>query len=103
MNSKNNKRRSTLRNTKSTIWGGRFTSGPAQMMEQINSSVGFDQRLYNQDIAASKAHSSMLMDQKIISKQVGLAIRDGLDTILKEIENGTMWAEIKERYPQLSV
>ena len=89
MNRKDKKRQSDIRDSKSAIWGGRFTSGPAQIMEQINSSVGFDQRLYNQDIAASKAHSSMLTDQKIISKKVGLAISNGLDTILKEIENGT--------------
>jgi len=89
MNRKDKKRQSDIRDRKNTIWGGRFTSGPAQIMEQINSSVGFDQRLYNQDIAASKAHSSMLTDQKIISKKVGLAISDGLDTILKEIDNGT--------------
>ena len=89
MNRKDKKRQSDIRDRKNIIWGGRFTSGPAQIMEQINSSVGFDQRLYNQDIAASKAHSSMLTDQKIISKKVGLAISDGLDTILKEIENGT--------------
>ena len=89
MNRKDKKRQSDIRDRKNNIWGGRFTSGPAQIMEQINSSVGFDQRLYNQDIAASKAHSSMLTDQKIISKKVGLAISDGLDTILKEIENGT--------------
>ena len=89
MNKKVKKRRSDIGNSKSAIWGGRFTSGPSQIMEQINSSVGFDRRLYNQDIAASKAHSSMLTDQKIISKKVGIAISDGLDTILKEIENGT--------------
>ena len=89
MNRKDKKRQSDIRDSKSAIWGGRFTSGPAQIMEQINSSVGFDQRLYNQDIAASKAHSSMLTDQKIISKKVGSAISDGLDTIQKEIENGT--------------
>ena len=69
MNRKDKKRQSDTRNSKSAIWGGRFTSGPAQIMEQINSSVGFDRRLYNQDIDASKAHSSMLTDQKIISKK----------------------------------
>ena len=74
MNRKDKKRQSDIRDSKSTIWGGRFTSSPAQVMEQINSSVGFDQRLYNQDIAASKAHSSMLTDQKIISKNISILI-----------------------------
>ncbi|MEQ9608410.1 MAG: argininosuccinate lyase, partial [Kiloniellaceae bacterium] len=39
-----------------TMWGGRFAAGPAEVMEQINASIGFDRRLYAQDIAGSKAH-----------------------------------------------
>ena len=72
----------------SNIWGGRFVSGPAKIMEEINASISFDKRLYKQDIAASKAHSAMLMDQGIISKNDGLEISNGLDTILAEIEEG---------------
>jgi hypothetical protein len=37
-------------------WGGRFTGGLDALMEEINASIGFDRRLYAQDIAASKAH-----------------------------------------------
>ena len=40
-----------------TMWGGRFTSGPAAIMEKINTSIDFDWHLYRQDIAASKAHA----------------------------------------------
>jgi argininosuccinate lyase len=72
----------------SKIWGGRFSEGPSQLMEQINASIAFDQRLYAQDIEASKAHASMLAAQGVISKEDGKAIVEGLDTIGREIEQG---------------
>jgi argininosuccinate lyase len=71
-----------------TMWGGRFAGGPAEVMERINASIDFDRRLYTQDIAGSKAHCEMLVRQKIISREDGEAIRQGLDTILREIESG---------------
>lgn len=71
------------------MWGGRYASGPSAIMEQINASIGFDRRLYAQDIAGSKAHCAMLADQGLISAEDGAAIQDGLDRILKEIEAGT--------------
>ncbi len=70
------------------LWGGRFTGGPAEAMERINASIGFDHRLYAQDIAASKAHCRMLMQQGIVAQEDGEAILSGLDTISREIENG---------------
>ncbi|MEQ8355394.1 MAG: argininosuccinate lyase [Kiloniellaceae bacterium] len=70
------------------MWGGRFAAGPADVMERINASIGFDQRLYAQDIAGSKAHCAMLVHQRIISQEDGAAILAGLDTILSEIEAG---------------
>ena len=70
------------------LWGGRFAAGPDELMERINASVGFDQRLYATDIAASKAHAAMLARQGIISEQDGAAIAAGLDNILQEIESG---------------
>jgi argininosuccinate lyase len=70
------------------MWGGRYATGPSDIMERINASIGFDQRLYAQDIAASKAHCAMLVDQEIIGAKDGAAIQDGLDRILKEIEAG---------------
>ena len=71
------------------LWGGRFATGPAEIMQRINASIGFDRRLYTQDIAASKAHAAMLADQGIISRQDGAAIAQALDTILREIDAGT--------------
>ena len=70
------------------MWGGRFASGPSAIMAEINASIDFDQRLYAQDIAGSKAHSAMLAKQGIISKADVKAIHAGLDQIKVEIETG---------------
>ncbi len=71
-----------------TLWGGRFEGGPAEIMARINASIGFDQRLYAQDIAGSRAHCEMLAAQGIISAGDGAQILAGLDTILHEITSG---------------
>ena len=70
------------------MWGGRFTAGPAEVMQRINASIEFDKRLYGQDITASKAHCEMLVSRSIISNEDGEAILAGLDTILREIQEG---------------
>jgi argininosuccinate lyase len=71
-----------------SMWGGRFAKGPAAIMEAINVSIGFDRRLYAQDIRGSVAHCEMLVAQKIIDAEAGQKIIDGLGTILGEIESG---------------
>ena len=71
-----------------TMWGGRFASGPAAIMTAINASIAFDQRLYAQDIAGSRAHAAMLAATGIISPNDAEAIREGLLTVLSEIESG---------------
>ncbi len=70
------------------MWGGRFESGPDEIMEEINASIGFDQRLASQDIQGSKAHCAMLSDKRIISKSDADQILAGLDTIARDIEAG---------------
>src|SRR6185437_10900772 len=70
------------------MWGGRFVSGPAAIMEKINTSIDFDWHLYRQDIAASKAHAEMLAKQGIIAADDARKIAHGLDTILSEIGSG---------------
>ncbi|WP_341988159.1 argininosuccinate lyase [Azorhizobium sp. AG788] len=70
------------------MWGGRFSTGPDAIMEEINASIGFDQRLYAQDIAGSKAHAAMLAAQGIVAAKDAQKIQKGLDTILSEIEAG---------------
>lgn len=71
------------------MWGGRFQSGPDAIMEEINASIGFDKRLFRQDIAGSKAHAAMLASRGIISKSDAAEIRKGLDQVQAEIEAGT--------------
>jgi argininosuccinate lyase len=71
-----------------SMWGGRFASGPDAIMTAINASISFDQRLYGQDIAGSRAHAAMLAHQGIITSKDAEAIREGLLTILSEIESG---------------
>ncbi|TMV88113.1 argininosuccinate lyase [Thioclava sp. BHET1] len=70
------------------MWGGRFAAGPDAIMEAINASIGFDQRLYTQDIRGSRAHAAMLAAQGIISDKDAEAIGEGLVTVLSEIETG---------------
>ena len=70
------------------MWGGRFASQPDAIMAEINASIDVDQRLYRQDIVASKAHAAMLARQGIISPEDAEKIAHGLDTILSEIEQG---------------
>src|SRR5499433_3182068 len=72
-----------------SLWGGRFTSGPAEVMRRINASIEFDKRLYAEDIAGSKAHCAMLVTQSILSPEDGAAIAAGLDQIKSEIESGS--------------
>ena len=76
--------------TKSSIamWGGRFAAGPDAIMEAINASIGFDRRLYAQDIRGSRAHAAMLAAQGIITSKDAEAIGEGLLTVLSEIEGG---------------
>jgi argininosuccinate lyase len=74
--------------TQNAMWGGRFAAGPDAIMEAINASISFDKRLYAQDIAGSRAHAAMLTATGIISDKDAEAIREGLLTVLSEIEGG---------------
>lgn len=78
-----------MSDTKSNaMWGGRFAAGPDAIMEAINASIGFDRRLARQDIDGSRAHAAMLAQQGILSSKDAEAIREGLLTVLSEIETG---------------
>ncbi len=70
------------------MWGGRFGGGPDDIMEEINASISFDQRLFAQDIRGSLAHAQMLVKQGIISAEDGKAIAQGLEQIEAEINAG---------------
>jgi argininosuccinate lyase len=71
------------------MWGGRFAAGPDAIMEAINASIGFDKRMARQDIEGSRAHAAMLAAQGIVTDIDAEAIREGLLTVLSEIEGGT--------------
>jgi argininosuccinate lyase len=70
------------------MWGGRFESGPAAIMEEINASIAFDQALWPQDIRGSRAHAAMLAQQGIITESDAAEIDRGLAEIEREIAAG---------------
>jgi argininosuccinate lyase len=70
------------------MWGGRFSDKPDALMQAINVSIGFDQRLARQDLAGSRAHAAMLRKVGAISSEDEAAIQGGLATIGREIEEG---------------
>lgn len=76
------------KNKENQMWGGRFSRGPAAIMEEINASIDIDKRLWREDIEGSKAHSAMLSAAGVISTEDMRAIHDGLDRIAGEIERG---------------
>ena len=70
------------------MWGGRFGGSPDDIMEEINASIGFDQRLFAQDIRGSRAHCEMLAAQGIISGEDAAAILGALTQVEAEIQAG---------------
>ena len=68
------------------LWAGRFQKETDTLVNDFNSSIGFDARLYQQDIRGSIAHATMLGAQGIIEPHEAEKIIDGLKTILTEIE-----------------
>ena len=71
------------------MWGGRFSAKPAELMQAINVSIGFDKRLASQDLAGSRAHAAMLAQQGVISKTDEAEIQRGLTAIEAEMAAGT--------------
>lgn len=76
------------------LWGGRFEKETSSLVEDFHSSISFDQRMYKQDIKGSVAHARMLGNKGIISTEEASQIIEGLEAILKEIENGEVEFEI---------
>ena len=70
------------------LWGGRFSGGPAEAFDRLNSSLEVDRRLWPQDVAASRAHARMLCAQGIISDQDADAIESGLARVADELAAG---------------
>ncbi len=76
------------------LWGGRFSKATDILVDDFNSSIRFDSRMYHQDIRGSQAHAEMLGRQGIISKTDAELIVKTLDEILQDIENGKIEFEI---------
>jgi argininosuccinate lyase len=74
--------------TQNSLWGGRYAEGPGAIMREINASIGFDRKMWRQDIRGSLAHAAMLAHVGIISAEDEAAIRRGLEEIGQEIEAG---------------
>src|ERR1700757_2059512 len=69
-------------------WGGRFAGGPSVIMQDINASIGFDRKLWRQDIRGSRAHAAMLAKIGLLSAEDEAAVARGLEAIAQEIEAG---------------
>lgn len=81
------------------LWGGRFTKETDKLVYDFNASIGFDKRLFRQDIEGSMAHAEMLAKQGILTETEKDAITAGLEEILKDVEKGTL--EISEKYEDI--
>jgi argininosuccinate lyase len=81
------------------MWGGRFSAKPADLMQAINVSIGFDRRLAAQDIAGSKAHAAMLAQVGAISSEDEAQIQRGLSAIEGEMDEGAF--PFREEYEDI--
>lgn len=75
------------------LWGGRFQKDENKLMEDFNSSLPFDKRLYKQDIIGSLAHVEMLNKSGILTDKEKSQIIGGLSSILEDIEAGKLLIE----------
>ena len=72
------------------LWSGRFQKETDSLVNDFNSSIRFDSRMYQEDITGSMAHAAMLGDCGIIAKEDADAIIDGLKSILEDVEAGKL-------------
>lgn len=71
-----------------SMWGGRFSESTDEFVQAFTASVGFDQRMYRQDIAGSRAHATMLCRTGVLSQTDHDLIQTGLDAIEAQIDAG---------------
>ena len=77
------------------LWGGRFTKETNELVHNFNASLSFDQKFYKQDIEGSIAHVNMLAKQQIVTNEERFAIINGLQSILNDLNNGTLELDAK--------
>src|SRR5215469_8337720 len=82
-----------------TMWGGRFETGPAEIMEEINVSLHFDKRFFAEDIRASQAHANMLCACGILTDDEAEAVVMGLGQVRDEITEGRF--EFRREYEDI--
>ena len=82
-----------------TIWSNRFKNKMSLSFQKIGSSINVDKRLYEQDITTSIVHTQMLVKQKIIKKEDGNKIINGLKKIKIQIEKGSF--DFKEKFEDI--
>ena len=70
------------------LWSGRFQKETDALVNDFNSSISFDQRMYREDIQGSLAHAQMLGNTGVIEKADAAAIAEGLKSILADVEAG---------------
>lgn len=71
-----------------SLWGGRFEKEMDDIVKKFNASIGFDQRMYNEDIDGSIAHVTMLGEQGIVTKEEADQIIAGLEILRGKIASG---------------
>ena len=81
------------------LWGGRFTKETDKLVYNFNASISFDRKFYRQDMEGSKAHVKMLAKQGILTEEEKEQILQGLESILTDVENGTL--QITEEYEDI--
>ena len=78
------------------LWGGRFEKSTDDQVFAFNASICFDKRLLEVDIEGSKIHAAMLLAQGVLTEEEEKTIRQGLDTILKDVQSGTTYLSVME-------
>ena len=81
------------------LWGGRFQKETDKLVYAFNASIGFDQKFFHEDVAGSRAHVKMLCKQGIVSEEEKNEILKGLDSIEKDVDEGTLL--ITEEYEDI--
>ena len=80
----------------STLWHGRFASGPSEALQALNDSLPFDQRMFREDIAGSRAHVRMLCDVGLFTEAERDGVLAALDTVEHEIESGSFDFQVND-------
>ncbi|MEO0494888.1 MAG: argininosuccinate lyase [Actinomycetota bacterium] len=80
----------------STLWHGRFAGGPSEALQALNDSLPFDQRMFREDIAGSRAHVRMLCDVGLFTETERDGVLAALDTVEHEIESGSFEFQVND-------